>query len=333
MTHTPPAGQPERDETARALEDYRRLFDAAGEALILLRPDGRFLDCSHRYWQMYGFASKAELAADYPHNVSTPRQPDGRDTYEVAYECIQRVMEQGRHAFEWLHRRCNGEEFLSWVQLERWTFGGEPAILGRVQDISTVRSLEALAEARVRELADRARELETLSFIDPLTGVYNRRKFDAVMPYAWDAARRAGQALGLLFIDIDFFKQYNDRYGHAAGDACLKVIATSLRDTARRRTDFVVRYGGEEFVVILPDVDEAAFAAFAEGLRRHVADLAIPHERSPVADHVTVSIGGAFGAPGCDCTAWTTVVESADRMLYRAKESGRNRVVVTACGK
>ncbi len=324
------------DELARLnqeLADYQWLFHTAGEAVILLDEEARFIDCSQRYVDLYGFASKAELAAGYPENVATERQPDGRSTYEKAYEYIQRVHEQGSAAFEWLHRRVDGEEFLSYVRLERIRFGGRPCIRGVVEDISTVRSLAKPAEERVRKLADQYRELETLSLIDPLTGVYNRRKFDAVMPYAWDAAQRAGQALGILFIDIDFFKPYNDHYGHAAGDACLKVVAERIGNCTRRRTDFVVRYGGEEFVVILPEVNEERLAERAEAIRQAVAEAAVPHAYSPVADHVTISIGGAWGAPDCDCMNHHTLVESADRMLYQAKSAGRDRVELQRCGE
>ncbi len=323
------------DELARleqALADYQWLFHTAGEAVILFDGEGRFIDCSQRYVDMCGFASKDELAAGYPQNVATERQPDGRSTYEMAYEYIQRVHEQGRVAFEWLQRRADGEEFLCYVRLERIRFGGRPSIRAVVQDIATVRSLETPADERVRMLADQYRELETLSLIDPLTGVYNRRKFDAVVPYAWNAAKRAGQALGILFIDIDFFKQYNDHYGHTAGDACLKVVAERIGHSTRRRTDFVVRYGGEEFVVILPEVNAERLADLAEVIRREVAGAGIPHAYSPIADHVTVSIGGVWGAPACDCANHHVLVEMADRMLYEAKSAGRNRVVTQHCG-
>ena len=321
----------ELDRLKQELADYQWLFHTAGEAVILLDGEARFIDCSQRYVDMYGFASKAELAAGYPENVATERQPDGRSTYEKAYEYIQRVHEQGSAAFEWLHRRVDGEEFLSYVRLERIRFGGRTCIRGVVQDISTVRSLAKPTEERVRKLADQYRELETLSLIDPLTGVYNRRKFDAVMPYAWNAAKRAGQALGILFIDIDFFKQYNDHYGHTAGDACLKVVAERIGSCTRRRTDFVVRYGGEEFVVILPEVNAERLTDLAEVIRRQVAGAGIPHAYSPIADHVTVSIGGAWGAPACDCGNHHELVETADHMLYQAKSAGRNRVVTQHC--
>ena len=332
----PPDRNDAPDELARleqALADYQWLFHTAGEAVILFDGEGRFIDCSQRYVDMCGFASKDELAAGYPQNVATERQPDGRSTYEMAYEYIQRVHEQGHVAFEWLQRRADGKAFLCHVRLERIRFGGQPGIRAVVQDIATVRSLDTPADERVRMLADQYRELETLSLIDPLTGVYNRRKFDAVMPYAWNAAKRAGQALGILFIDIDFFKQYNDHYGHTAGDACLKVVAERIGNATRRRTDFVVRYGGEEFVVILPEVNADQLAERAETIRRKVVEAGVPHACSPVACHVTVSIGGAHGAPGCDCTTHHTLMETADRMLYRAKSSGRNRVVLQRCGE
>lgn len=314
------------------LADYRWLFDTAEEAVIVLDMEANFIDCSRRYWEIYGFDSKEQLARGYPANVTTPFQPDGRDSHEKAYECMQQVHEKGHHEFEWLHRRRNGEEFLSFVKLERITFGGKPCIRGVIHDISAVRDLEQRAGERVRELAIQNRELEALSFLDPLTGVYNRRKFDAVLPYAWDAALRADHEPGILFVDIDFFKLYNDHYGHAAGDACLKVIADRIAATARRKIDFVVRYGGEEFVVITPDVTEPGLLGLAEAIRQQVEAAAIPHAYSPVVDHVTVSIGCSLGAPAQGCQDVHALLDTADRMLYQAKKAGRNRIAFARCG-
>ena len=168
------------------------------------------------------------------------------------------------------------------------------------------------------------RELEDLSFKDGLTGLVNRRRFDALMQIEWNAARRTQKPLSLLMIDIDFFKQYNDRYGHVGGDDCLKRIAETLRTGALRPRDFLARYGGEEFVLVLPETDAAGAEHIAARCREAVAREAIAHEASTVATHVTVSIGVGTVVPGAGDPV--QFIELVDKRLYCAKQQGRNRV-------
>jgi diguanylate cyclase (GGDEF)-like protein len=144
------------------------------------------------------------------------------------------------------------------------------------------------------------RELEDLSFKDGLTGLINRRRFDTLVQTEWGAARRTKQPLSLLMIDIDFFKQYNDRYGHVRGDDCLKRIAETLRAGASRPRDFLARYGGEEFVLVLPDTDAKGAEHIAERCREAVANQAIEHGASTVAPHVTISVGVGTIVPSVD---------------------------------
>ena len=170
------------------------------------------------------------------------------------------------------------------------------------------------------------RELEDLSFKDGLTGVGNRRRFDTVLETEWGSARRSQRPLSLVMIDIDCFKQYNDRYGHVRGDECLKRVAATLRTGARRPRDFLARYGGEEFVLVLPETDESGAERVVSRCRDAIAEEAIPHETSAVAPTVTVSIGVGTIIPSADDSA-VHFVEEVDRRLYRAKQEGRNRAV------
>jgi len=172
------------------------------------------------------------------------------------------------------------------------------------------------------------RELEDLSFKDGLTGLINRRRFDALVQTEWGAARRTKQPLSLLMIDIDFFKQYNDRYGHVRGDDCLKRIAETLRAGASRPRDFLARYGGEEFVLVLPDTDAKGAEHIAARCREAVANQAIEHEASTVAPHVTISIGVGTVVPSAEGNPMQ-FIEAVDKRLYRAKQTGRNRLVVS----
>jgi diguanylate cyclase (GGDEF)-like protein len=171
--------------------------------------------------------------------------------------------------------------------------------------------------------------LERLLVLDGLTGIANRRRFDEALEHEWLRSRRQGTTLSLLIIDVDCFKPYNDNYGHAAGDECLKQVAHVLADGARRPSDLVARYGGEEFVVIMPETDAAGAIVIAETLRRSVHAMALPHAFSTVSDVVTVSVGGATIVPVQYEQGAEELVKLADARLYEAKNAGRNRVAWT----
>ena len=185
--------------------------------------------------------------------------------------------------------------------------------------------LERQVAERTRDLTAANLELQRLSLSDELTCIGNRRYLDEFLEREWRRALRDRTPLAVLMLDIDHFKLYNDAYGHLAGDECLKRVAGVLRDSIQRTADFVSRYGGEEFVVVLPASNKHGALTVAEKIRRGVADLAIPHGQSPLDGIVTVSIGVSAIVPTPETTA-ATLLASADRALYQAKAAGRNRV-------
>lgn len=205
------------------------------------------------------------------------------------------------------------------VHVVRNADGVVEALIGFMFDISERKRTE-------ERLMGLQRELEDLSFKDGLTGVGNRRRFDTVMEAEWGSARRSQRPLSLVMIDIDCFKQYNDRYGHVRGDECLKRVAHALMHGARRPRDFFARYGGEEFALVLPETDASGAERVAARCRDAIAEEAIPHETSAVAPTVTVSIGVGTVIPSQNDSA-LLFIEEVDRRLYRAKQEGRNRVV------
>jgi len=170
--------------------------------------------------------------------------------------------------------------------------------------------------------------LEMLASIDALTNISNRRKFDEVIEKEWKRAHRYKCPLSVIMIDVDKFKQYNDNYGHALGDTCLKDIAKILKDSLKRPYDFVARYGGEEFIIVLPDIDSKGAQQVGILVKSSVENLNIPHEYSDVADHVTVSMGIATMYPAKNQKPHFAIVEAADQLLYEAKETGRNKFCV-----
>lgn len=177
---------------------------------------------------------------------------------------------------------------------------------------------------RVRSLQKRQGVMESLMLTDSLTGLSNRRHFDDYIATEWARAAREGYCLGLILIDIDYFKAYNDHYGHLAGDRCLRQVATGLKSVPQRPGDMVARYGGEEFIIVLPNTADAE--SVAEHCRSKIEWLQIPHDFSEVAHVVTISLGVCIVHPG-EAVSIRGALADADQALYRAKSAGRNRVV------
>jgi len=168
-------------------------------------------------------------------------------------------------------------------------------------------------------------KLEQISNTDTLTNLANRRHFDETLAKEISRHSRQSIPLALIICDIDYFKQYNDTYGHQQGDKCLRQVANSIKKTSARGEDLVARYGGEEFAVILPNTNEEQASKIAEKIRARVHDLDLSHKTSEVSDHVSVSLGFACVIPDSG-TTMSDLIEDADRALYRAKREGRNRV-------
>jgi diguanylate cyclase (GGDEF)-like protein len=187
----------------------------------------------------------------------------------------------------------------------------------------------AIVRLRVRNHLELKRYrdfLEDLSLVDGLTGIGNRRRFDEFLLREWRRSRRARTPLALVLLDVDYFKAFNDCYGHAAGDDCLREVAATLAMLVRRPGDLCARYGGEEFAAILPQTDLAGARILAERIREAVLALDIPHEGSAVSPNLTVSIGIAASDPSA-AEEPEGLLRDADRKLYEAKTAGRNRVM------
>ena len=204
-------------------------------------------------------------------------------------------------------------------------------------------------ELRVRlhlQLKQQLDQLRALASTDGLTGLANRRIADETLKREWRRAQRSGRPLSFLLIDVDYFKFFNDRYGHPAGDACLKQVAAAVRNAARRPTDLAARFGGEEFAVVLAETSLGGACLVADSIRRSIIESSIPHAGSEVAPHVTVSIGAAcLGESPGDAERRSgpplpslhpydigDLIEAADKALYRAKKTGRNRVESSELG-
>jgi diguanylate cyclase (GGDEF)-like protein len=187
----------------------------------------------------------------------------------------------------------------------------------------------SIAVTREKLLREQAMVLRSQTFSDGLTGIANRRHFDVAIEKELRRAKRAGHALSLLMIDIDYFKPYNDHYGHQRGDECLIDVAGALSAMLQRPSDLVARYGGEEFALILPDTPAPAALSLAESVREKIASLGYEHAQGGDGKHLTVSIGVATRLPDTTVDA-ATLIGAADKALYEAKRLGRNRVAAHA---
>ena len=188
-----------------------------------------------------------------------------------------------------------------------------------------------LVRARVKTqllVKKQADELHRQVEQDGLTGIYNRRYFDQLFEQEWRRHQRQRSPLALALIDVDFFKAYNDTYGHQSGDECLRKVANGLKSALRRPGEVVARYGGEEFVVVLPYTDQGEVLKIGPWLCESIRDLAMPHSKSDVSEWVTISIGLATCVPSVKSTQ-ATLLSFADEALYKAKANGRNRAVVS----
>lgn len=198
---------------------------------------------------------------------------------------------------------------------------------GIIRDISDRKQQEVELSKAYADLQKAHELMEEQNRRDSLTGLANRRFLDQILAREWARTERKGSnELSIILCDIDYFKRYNDTYGHLEGDDCLRKVAKVLADSFTRKVDLVARYGGEEFMIVLPDTSAFAAVAMAETMRKNILNLNLEHKSSPVASSITISVGVFTGGPAVSRNL-NNAIQRADQALYRAKASGRNQVV------
>jgi len=244
--------------------------------------------------------------------------PEDRD--HVVNFCIAQSKAGVDHEAD--YRALTKENGYVWIRdvvhVVRNDSGEVESLIGFMFDISERKKTE-------EKLLILQKELEALSFKDGLTGISNRRQLDASLEREWESARSSRLPLSLLLFDVDFFKQFNDLYGHVQGDKCLTDIAQTLNLAAVGPRDVVARFGGEEFVILLPETDAFGAQRVAKRCQRLIEKQAIVHAQSPHGQLVTASIGVGTAIPS-EHTTTTDFIQAVDRQLYAAKQSGRNRI-------
>jgi len=226
--------------------------------------------------------------------------------------------------FAWVMARANYssylQSFLNRKLVEEKTF------LLTQTNVELVKEIQSREETQ-KELEAANEQLTIIATLDALTGIPNRRRLDQSLQEHWSMAVKEQLSLAIMMIDIDFFKLYNDTYGHLAGDRCLQAVAGVLDESRKEMTDFVARFGGEEFLFVATGIPQAETRLLAEKIRSEIEELAIDHPVSQVSPYITASIGISWHLPD-NTNKLSESLEQADKALYQAKEEGRNRVVM-----
>ncbi|WEK43138.1 MAG: sensor domain-containing diguanylate cyclase [Candidatus Sphingomonas colombiensis] len=244
--------------------------------------------------------------------------PDDRDN--VVNFCVSQSIAGIDHEAD--YRALTKDKGFVWIRdvvhVVRNEQGEVESLIGFMFDISERKRIE-------QELIKMQQKLEALSFEDGLTRTSNRRRFDERLNAEWENARDSSSPLSMILLDIDHFKQFNDRYGHIRGDECLIAVAMALRQIGCRAKDVVARYGGEEFVLLLPETDESTALELARQCKQAIEALAIPHEKSDCSPFVTACVGVGTIIPSAEARS-RDFCEMVDRLLYAAKQNGRNQI-------
>lgn len=315
---------------------YHNILDNALDGIININKYGNIQSINKAALSMFGYTDKELLGK----NVNMLMATSLRDVHDSYIQNISNRNAKSKvlgtvREVEGL--RKNGSTFPIEIALSRIRFEDEMYFTGIVRDLTERKRaarareeyrehLEDQVAARTRELTAANKKLEKLANLDGLTGIANRRVFDDDLKKEWRRAKRQNSVLSLLMCDVDYFKNYNDSYGHLAGDECLRKIADTMSQLFQRAGDVVTRYGGEEFAIILPGVPYRGLSKVTEQLRLSIAHLGIKHLRPDGTSIVTISIGGITVSPDVEISE-QEIVNRADKALYQAKQKGRNQSV------
>ncbi len=309
---------------------FSATFDQAAVGIAHVALDGTWLNVNQRCLEIVGYSREELLKLTFG-DITHP------DDLETDWALVRELLDGKGATYSMEKRYFAKDGRLIWVNLTvslvRKPDGQPDYFISVIEDITLRKQIEVERDELITELEARVRErtaeLEKLSLTDPLTGIANRRCFDQCLQAEWDRAARTRQPLSIVIVDLDFFKNFNDEAGHAAADDALKALANCLTLAAQRSTDLAARYGGDEFVLILPDTSTEGAVAIAERLHGMVETLKIKNPGSPISRLMTVSQGIATATPDSKGT-WRGLLLDADRALYEAKHMGRGRIARSA---
>lgn len=294
---------------------FQTIFEKAGIGIALIDENGRPVMVNQKLQEMLGYSAE-ELYKVTLNDISVP--DDAKINYQLLHKLVNREIDS--YTLEKRYIRKDGQ--IVWGEVTSSLFpnneGELSYVIGMVNDITERKATE-------QKLLELNQELEHRSNRDGLTGIANRRYFDEQLLLELRVAEKSQQTLSLILFDIDFFKNYNDTYGHIVGDNCLKSVAHVLCGITDQPICLPARYGGEEFAIIVPNSSAIDAGRIGEKVRASVEELEIPHEKSDISPFVTISVGIASITPDANSTP-EDLIDRADQALYQAKLNGRNQV-------
>jgi diguanylate cyclase (GGDEF)-like protein/PAS domain S-box-containing protein len=306
----------ERKQTEEELRKLSRAVEQSASSIIITDLEGTIEFVNPAFCKTTGYLYE-EVIGKTPRIIKSGRHSP--EFYQKLWETISKgVIWQG----EFVNKRKNGEIY--------WEYGSISPVKnqeGHVthyvcvkEDITDLKQIEAALKIANQEL-------QRLASLDGLTQVANRRRFDEYLLREWKRLARENAPLSVILCDIDYFKHYNDVYGHLAGDECLKQVVRGITQAIRRPADLVARYGGEEFVIVLPNTGADGAKHVARALQEEIQQLKIPHAHSSVSQYVTLSIGVSSTIPKLEASP-ELLVNTADKAMYEAKAQGRNAIIL-----
>ncbi|MDH5573242.1 MAG: diguanylate cyclase, partial [Gammaproteobacteria bacterium] len=306
-------------------EEYlRSIMETALDAIVTMHEDGTIDMANPAVQTVFGY-SEEELIGQNISLLMPESYRHAHSKFVSEYIETNQPKVAGRK-IETKGQKADGTIFPLEVSVSEAWVHDHRIFTGIMRDITEEKKL-------LENLTEKNRDLEFISIHDSLTGIYNRRYADEILEKECARALRKGEALCVIIIDIDYFKHYNDSYGHQAGDKCLSRVARAMHACLKRPFDVLARYGGEEFIIILPETPIEGACHVAEQMRNAIEELDINHKQSSVCDHVTISAGVSELKPAVQECRYEVLVRMADKALYKAKGSGRNQVQFEIVGK
>ena len=311
---------------AASEERFSATFEQAAVGIAHVGVDGSWLNVNRRCLEIVGYPKDELLKLTFA-DITHP------DDLATDWGLVRELLSGARTTYSMEKRYFTKDGRLVWVNLTvslvRTQDGSPDYFISVIEDITARKQLEAERDELIEALEERVRartaELEKLSLTDALTGIANRRCLDERLEVEWDRAVRTRQPLSVLLVDVDHFKGLNDGLGHGAADRALIAVSSTLKQIPRRSSDLVARYGGDEFVIVLPDTGPDGAAVIAKEVHQSLRALGLKNPGSPISSKLTVSQGVATAWPASKGTS-SSLLLAADRALYRAKQSGRDRI-------
>jgi diguanylate cyclase (GGDEF)-like protein/PAS domain S-box-containing protein len=307
---------------------FTATFEQAAVGIAHVALDGTWLNVNRRCAEIVGYPKEELLGLKFS-DITHP------DDLLADWTLVRELLQGERETYSLEKRYFTRDNRVVWVNLTvslvRKADGSPDYFISVIEDITIRKRIENERDELIVQLEERVRqrtaELERLSLTDPLTGIANRRSFDRCLEAEWDRAVRTRQPLSLILVDIDFFKNMNDSAGHGPADDALRAVAACLSQVAQRSADLAARYGGDEFVLILPDTSADGALLIANHVHGLIEELGVRNPGSAIHGSMTVSQGTATALPDSK-GSWSSLLLEADRALYRAKQSGRARIAV-----